>query len=88
MNQQATATSTRPSQEIQGWLVEWVARETGLPSADIDTEEQLVNYGLSSRQAVVLAGELGDWLGQDLPTSLVWDYPTIARMAADLCLPK
>jgi len=70
--------------EIQAWLVDWIAREAGLAADAIDIEEQLVNYGLSSRQAVVLAGELEDWLGKPLPASLVWDYPTIARMAGHL----
>jgi len=87
MNQQVISTTTRPTRDIQEWLVDWVARETGADPATIDKEELLVNYGLSSRQAVVLTGEGSDWLGRDLPASLVWDYPAIAKMAADLDLP-
>ncbi len=71
----------RGSREIQDWIVAWVAREAGVEVADIDVGEAFVNLGLSLRQAVLLAGELEDWLGRKLPTSLVWDHPTIEKLA-------
>jgi acyl carrier protein len=84
MSSPALSNVLRTEQEVQHWLIEWIAREAGVDAIAIDVEEQLVNYGLSSRQAVVLAGELEDWLGRPMPASLVWDYPTIGRMARHL----
>jgi acyl carrier protein len=84
MHSSAITGSARTAQEIQTWLVDWVAREAGLDPARIDPDEQIVNFGLSSRQAVLLTGELEDWLGRPLESSLVWDYPTLARMVKHL----
>lgn len=30
---------------------------------------------------VELAGELQNWLGIDVPSTLVWDYPTVGDVA-------
>jgi acyl carrier protein len=77
----------RSSREIQDWIIAWVAREARMKPEDIDVQEAFVNLGLSSRQAVLLAGELEDWLGRKLPTSLVWDHPNIAKLADHLSRP-
>jgi acyl carrier protein len=78
------ATTNRTSIEIQDWIVSWVAKESDLAPEVIDVQEPFVNLGLSSRQAVLLAGELEDYLGSPLPASLVWDYPTIEKLAEHL----
>jgi acyl carrier protein len=41
-----------------------------------------VNLGVSSRQAVMLSGDLEDWLGRELDPSLLWDRPNIAELSA------
>jgi acyl carrier protein len=71
----------RSSREIQDWIVAWIAREANIESALIEPREPFVNLGLSSRQAVILSGELEDWLEWTLPASLVWDHPTIEKLA-------
>jgi acyl carrier protein len=84
MQSSAITSGVRTAQEILEWLVDWVAREARMDPASIDPEQQIVNFGLSSRQAVLLTGELEDWLGRPLATSLVWDYPTLSRMETHL----
>ena len=74
----------RRRREIEDWIVAWVARETQLDRSAIDVSEPFVNLGLSSRQAVVLSADLEEWLGCTLPASLVWDHPTIAKLAQHL----
>ncbi len=41
-------------------------------------------YGLTSVIAVGLSAELEDWLGIDVDATIVWDYPTVAGLAAHL----
>jgi acyl carrier protein len=77
----------RSSREIQEWIVTWVARESRIDPDTIDVREQFVNLGLSSRQAVLLSGDLEDWLGRKLSASLVWDHPTIEKLADHLAVP-
>ncbi|MDJ0718185.1 MAG: acyl carrier protein [Prochloraceae cyanobacterium] len=80
-----TQTNERPSQknvrEIQDWIVSWLSEELKIDTQEIDIQEPLVNLGLSSRQAVILTGELEDWLGFEIDPSLAWEYPTIKQLA-------
>jgi acyl carrier protein len=67
-----------PSREsIADWLTQWIAKELGLPVAEIETSQSLLNYSLSSVTAMMLVGDLEEWLGLTLPPTLVWDYPSI-----------
>ena len=45
-------------EELRGWLRTWVAQTTGLSAEEITDTKPLENFGLSSRDAVVLSGEL------------------------------
>ena len=60
-------------EELRGWLRTWVAQTTGLSAEEITDTKPLENFGLSSRDAVVLSGELENLLGIKLeppwPTS-------------------
>ncbi len=66
---------------ITQWMVEWIAREMGLLIEEVDTVKSLLNYSLSSVTAMMLVGDLEEWLGLVLPPTLVWDYPSIGAIA-------
>ncbi len=70
-----------PRAEIEGWLIDWIAKELGMPPAEIVTSKSLLDYSLSSVTAMMLVGDLEEWLGLTLPPTLVWDYPSIAAIA-------
>ena len=50
--------------------------------APVPNDAPLFDSGLSSAQAVELSGSLQERLGLDLPTTLVFDYPTPAAIAS------
>ena len=58
-----------------------MAAELDLDPGEIDVTIPLERYGLDSRAAVTLAGDLEDWLGRPVPVTLVWDYPTIEEIS-------
>ncbi len=66
---------------IETWLIERLAEQAGLDSEEIDPRRPFAYYGLDSAEAVVMAGELEEWLGCTLPATLVWEYPTIETLA-------
>lgn len=68
-------------EEIRRWLVARLAAELGVDEADVDVREPFDSYGLTSAQAVGMSGELAQWLGRDLPATLVWDFPCIEVLA-------
>jgi acyl carrier protein len=84
MNALSTPGVTRTAREIQDWLIDWIANECWMERTAISVYEHVVNFGLSSRQAILLTGELEDWSGRTLPATLVWDCPTIEKMTAYL----
>jgi acyl carrier protein len=67
--------------EIQEWLISWLSKELDIEAIKIDVKEEFVDLGVSSRQAVILTGELEDWLGLTLEPSLAWEYPSIQTLS-------
>ncbi|GAB3494300.1 type I polyketide synthase [Amycolatopsis cihanbeyliensis] len=70
--------------ELRRWLVEHVAEAAEVDEVEIDIHLPLDEYGLSSRDAVALSGALEELLDRTLPTTLLWDHPTIDRLAIAL----
>ncbi|WP_427918250.1 acyltransferase domain-containing protein [Streptomyces sp. cg40] len=66
-------------------IVERVAEWCGTPAHDVTTDRPLAELGMSSRDAVVLAGELSLLTGHDLPATLLWEAPTVDALVARLC---
>ena len=74
----------RTAPAIEAWIVAWLAKELRVDAGTIDAREPLVNLGMGSRQAILMTGDLAEWLGIDLEPSLAWDHPTIERLAVFL----
>ncbi|AVV46225.1 polyketide synthase [Streptomyces sp. P3] len=53
--------------------------------ADLPMDVPLADLGMSSRDAVVLAGELSRLTGRELPATLLWEAPTVEALVAHLC---
>jgi acyl transferase domain-containing protein/acyl-CoA synthetase (AMP-forming)/AMP-acid ligase II/NADPH:quinone reductase-like Zn-dependent oxidoreductase/acyl carrier protein len=69
---------------LRAWLVAQVAAELGMPAADVDVQAPFSSFGIDSVRAVGLSGELEDRVGRRLPATLLYEYPTIAALAAHL----
>ncbi|GAA1939608.1 hypothetical protein GCM10009754_03410 [Amycolatopsis minnesotensis] len=72
------------STRLRQWLTSRLAQICGIAESDVDADCPLREYGLTSRDAVMLTGELEDELDRDLPTQLLWQHPTIAALATEL----
>ncbi|MET0647635.1 MAG: beta-ketoacyl synthase N-terminal-like domain-containing protein [Pyrinomonadaceae bacterium] len=84
------ATAGRPADEsfLRRWLCERVAAKLGVAPSAVDSREPFTRYGLESRDAVALSGELQELLGRPLPPTLVYDYPNIEALTAHLTHPN
>ncbi|WP_259658105.1 acyl carrier protein, partial [Burkholderia pseudomallei] len=60
------------------------AARLGVPAARVDRRRSLLDLGLTSQDLVSLAGQLRDATGEALLPSVLFDYPTIERLAAHL----
>jgi acyl carrier protein len=71
-------------EDIESMLAAEVAKKTGIAPAEIDRTRRFDHYGLDSTDAVVLVGDLEDFVGRPLSATLPYRYPTIARLAQRL----
>ena len=65
------------AEDISNWLVEYLSRLLSIEAEELDTSVAFERYGLDSTAAAGLSGDLGDWLGCQLESNLVYNYPTI-----------
>ena len=67
--------------ELRDWLREWVSEATGMPADQISEDRPMEEFGLSSRDAVALGGDIEDKTGVVLTATVVYQHPTIASLA-------
>lgn len=67
--------------QLREWLRNWVAGVTGQPVEQISDDRPMEEFGLSSRDAVALSGEIEDLLGITLNATIAYQHPTIASLA-------
>jgi amino acid adenylation domain-containing protein len=72
------------SRDIRDWLVARLARQLQRPRETIGVDQPFASFGLDSVSMVTIAAELEKWLGRQLPQTLLYDVPTIARLAQSL----
>ena len=70
--------------DIQRFLIAELARRLEVDPDDIDPRQPFERYGLDSLNALRLAVELEARIGRKLPTTALWDYPSIERLATYL----
>ncbi|WP_439551422.1 beta-ketoacyl synthase N-terminal-like domain-containing protein [Falsiroseomonas sp.] len=63
-------------------LRDLAAARLGIAASTIDPAERLHRYGLTSLLAAGLVADIAAMTGRALPPTLVWDHPTLDRLAA------
>ncbi len=82
MNIQTNLTVVDQSQgTIETWLINWTAEQLDLEPTEIDIHQSFLSYDMNSVTAMMLVGDLEDWLGCRLSPTLAWDYPNIKTLA-------
>lgn len=79
-NSQVTGEQLKSRDEIQEWLVNQVAGLLFVDPKSIDVTAPFNSFGLSSRDAVMLSGDLEEWLDRRFSPTLIYEYPTIIAL--------
>lgn len=66
---------------LRGWLVQRLAKQIKVDPSQIITSKRFDEYGLDSRVAVRVSGELEKILERRLSPALLFEYPTIDDLA-------
>ncbi|QSJ20138.1 acyl carrier protein [Nostoc sp. UHCC 0702] len=67
--------------EIQNWLVSYIAKILEVASDEIDIKVIFDEYGLDSSMAVTMIADLEARVGCTLDPTLIYEYPTIEKLA-------
>lgn len=81
---ESPAPATMTVEQLRGWLRDWVVEVSGLTPEEVTDTKPMENFGLSSRDAVILSGELENLLGVQLDATIAYEYPTIQALAQRL----
>jgi len=76
--------TSRDPVEIRNWLMAAFATALKTTVEEVDPTAPFVNFGLDSIAAVELSADLGDWLGERVSPTVIWDYPSIEELARHL----
>lgn len=71
-------------EQLRDWLRNWVIKTTGLPADEITDDKPMQSFGLSSRDVVILSGELENLLDKQLDATIAYEYPTIQALTKRL----
>ena len=66
---------------MRQWLRNWVAKTTGLSPEEITDERSMEEFGLSSRDVVILSGDLERLTGQNLDATVAYEFNSIAALS-------
>jgi len=66
--------------QLSSWLVKKLSTINDLNESEIRLDKPVANYGLDSLHALAIAGELEDMLDVEIPSTMLWEYPTIEKM--------
>ncbi|MEV6428497.1 polyketide synthase Pks13 [Nocardia sp. NPDC051463] len=78
---ESTATTELSVAELREWLRRWVSDATGQPVENITVDRPMEEFGLASRDAIALGGDIEELTGVVLTATVVYQHPTIASLA-------
>ncbi|MBF0106002.1 MAG: thioester reductase domain-containing protein [Deltaproteobacteria bacterium] len=70
--------------DLVRWLKDHVARHSKISVGEVETGLPFQQYGYDSKDAMEIVGELEELLSRGLADTLLFDYPTIEKLAAYL----
>ncbi|MDT0454462.1 beta-ketoacyl synthase N-terminal-like domain-containing protein [Streptomyces sp. DSM 41527] len=81
--QRASEKLTDPT-DLTARLRRRVGELLDIPATSVDPDAPLSELGLTSFHAVTLSEALGQWTGGEVPVSLFWEAPTLAKIVERL----
>jgi acyl carrier protein len=72
--------------ELRAYIRAALAEALRLPPDSIDENRDFDAYGLPSLEAVMLTGELEDWLGRPVDAEAALEHASVARLARHLAV--
>lgn len=69
---------------IESWMLRTITETLQASSNEIPLDAPLTSLGLDSVRLLELAGELAEFIDCDIPTTMLWQFPTIKDLSREL----
>lgn len=76
-----SSVASRDAESIELWLREKIASFGELNAIRVNVHKPIATYGVDSVEVAALAEDLEDWLGDDVPIDLIWEWASIRETA-------
>jgi len=76
--------SGKSATEVREWLRVRLSGRLKLRPEEIAADQPVTRLGVDSTEAVVISGELQEWLGKRVAPTALWDHPTIDALSEHL----
>ena len=73
--------NTQTKEAIEEWLISYLAENLKIKKDEIDVDIPFDRYGLDSSTAMIMTGDLRDFIGFEIDETLPYDYPTIESLS-------
>ena len=70
----------KTQEEVQEWIVQWLVDIAAVTRESIELDKSFSDYHLDSLTAVEFSDDVHEWLGLNLPATVIWNHPTLADM--------
>ncbi|MGA8260234.1 MAG: acyl carrier protein [Arenicellales bacterium] len=84
MKGQNAESFSKTEQEILAWIIARVAESCGVRPEDIEAERPLTDYMFDSVDVLEANVALTDWLGIEVPGTMLWAPPSMVDAARQI----
>ncbi len=66
---------------IVTWIRDYLQRALDLKREALDDDAYFSDYGVDSMFAVVMTGDIREWIRKDISPTALYEYPTVNKLA-------
>ena len=70
--------------ELIAWMREWIANDVSITVSEVNPDKPFEEFGLSSRSILELTGQLEDLTGKSINAAVIYQNPTVNKLAVFL----
>ncbi|MDE0839026.1 MAG: acyl carrier protein [Kiritimatiellae bacterium] len=67
--------------EVAHWLADYLSCLLKIRADQVDPDLPFDNYGIDSKSAAAMVGDLSAWLKRDLELAIIYDFPSIEALS-------
>jgi len=83
-NSIANTGEKKPGQDIEEWVIDWLAKNLNVQSRDISLNSAFADFGVDSIKAVELAQDIEDTFQIEVDPVVAWEAPTVSHLIAHI----